>query len=210
MSRDPFRTLYRELSDLGHATGLAEKMAPDPREWDFTGDITDAGPIGGLHSRPASCACGHAVRYQYWIERARDGKRLAIGSTCIGTTVPMLIASGAEKLAGKLEAALAAVQAAQAEQERRARDAANDERVAAVVAEIDRLRVWRADVRRRDRWPGGRIPDALYWLRGIPDVKPLSTPGRTLASARKRLAAAREACSSAAAAVGLSLPGGAS
>jgi hypothetical protein len=82
------------------AERIRAAMAPDPTEWSYTGEFRDCREQGG-----GQCTCGKAVRYQFFIGRASDGKRLAIGSTCIETSVPFLMAAGANALVRDLKQA---------------------------------------------------------------------------------------------------------
>ncbi|MGH2742744.1 MAG: hypothetical protein ACRDLY_15185 [Thermoleophilaceae bacterium] len=101
-------------------------MAPDPADWFFTGEVVDHGEYGSA----AECTCGHPVRYQFFIARADDGKRLPIGSHCIRESVPFLIAAGAEGLARELEQAARRVE----------RDQNAARRVATARRELPQLR----------------------------------------------------------------------
>lgn len=152
-----------------HLTSAAERirlaMAPDPADWFFTGEVEDHGEYGS-----AECTCGHAVRYQFFIARASDGKRLPIGSHCIRESVPFLIAAGAEGLARELEQAARRVE----------RDQNAARRVAAARRELLQLRrdfkllrewCW---ARRRD-WQARHgqedwMPAVLYRPPKLPDA----------------------------------------
>lgn len=180
----------RALEDLAHAQRIADAMAPDPREWEWTGEVNDAGPGASMMPGGPKCACGHPIRYQFPLERERDGARVVIGSTCIESTVPYLIAHGAEGLARRLEEALAAHREALAEQERREKAAAANEAVAQLAADWDELVAWRQRAGQRYT---RRLPECLYYLRigrteAVLSRSAASTPARTAAALRTRYA----------------------
>jgi hypothetical protein len=142
-------------------TSAAERirlaMAPDPAEWFFTGQVVDHGEYGS-----AECTCGHPVRYQFFIARASDGKRLPIGSHCIRESVPFLIAAGAKGLARELEQAARRVER---EQEAARRLAASRRELPQLRRDFKLLREW-CWARRRE-WqqrhgPDDWMPDVLY------------------------------------------------
>lgn len=171
------RKIERRTENLNHAMRIAEKMG-DPREWSYTGEVLDLGKKGG------ECACGHGIRYAFIIERQRDNAKLMIGSVCIDSTVPGLIAGGAEFLAKSLQKAADEHKQALAEAKRREKAAKDSELVQEATADWDALVEWFVSLRqtwRRDvnRW----LPQYLYY--GITkEPKACSTPGRTLASIR--------------------------
>lgn len=169
------------LANLAHVQRLAEAMAPDPKEWEYRGDCSDAGaPV-------ARCTCGHPIRYVFTIHRKLSRKKLPnslpIGSVCIETSVPYLMQHGAEQLAAGLSAALEAHKKAIEEAKRKEREAANSERVVALTAEYTKLEAW--VVTERDRL---RARSASYWMPGVlysglgKKPKALSTAGRTAAA----------------------------
>lgn len=73
----------QESKANGHADRLAQMqrlingLAPDPSEWEYTGQCHDLGkPVG-------YCACGHEIRYEFILNRKRDGATAVVGSVCI-------------------------------------------------------------------------------------------------------------------------------
>jgi len=67
-----------KLSSQQHYIGNLIAALGNPSEWVFTGEVGDA----GKNSR-SNCACGHPIRYIYYIKRPRDGALSQVGSTCI-------------------------------------------------------------------------------------------------------------------------------
>lgn len=80
-------TLKRKLAkvqDAGHHyERLIAALAPDPREWEYTGECIDAGVGAASSQNPPRCACGHPIRFIFLIKRARDGATTQVGSVCI-------------------------------------------------------------------------------------------------------------------------------
>lgn len=168
------------LESLAHTKRLADGMAPDPKEWAYEGEVSDAGFAG------ATCTCGHPIRYVFTIRRARDGKTLPIGSVCIGSTVPALIECGAERLAGQLSAALEAHRKVLEDGKRAVRDAAASVEVQALMGELAALKAWAVAEKVR----GAYLPRPMWELAvgRTKRVRAATTPGRTAASLRTRLA----------------------
>lgn len=55
------------------------------REWKYTGEVTDHGPIDQQIPKPASCQfCGHPIRYGYLLHNTVTKKQVEVGSECIG------------------------------------------------------------------------------------------------------------------------------
>ena len=147
------------LANLEHLKRIADAMYPDPREWAYTGQVIDAG------APCEKCACGHPIRYIFVIERKRDGKALPIGSTCITSTVPHLLANGAVNLATALRQALS-------DHEQALADIAKSERAAQQHADCEAARLEYEQVNQRalairrgfvER--GAWIPHAIYGCR---------------------------------------------
>lgn len=65
-------------ADNAYRKRLAQALHPDPSEWKFTGIVTEA---QGLIT--SKCACGHSIKFEFHIERKRDGLKAIVGSTCI-------------------------------------------------------------------------------------------------------------------------------
>lgn len=101
---------------LAHLQKLANTMAPDCKEWAFNGDVEED---TNMRSR---CICGHPIKWIFWLQRTRDGRRLPIGSTCITSSVPFLISHGAEGLAKDLMAAQSVWRQLMAERMRETRE----------------------------------------------------------------------------------------
>ena len=178
-----------------HLGRIADKLIPPYNAWTHeVGDVTDAGPVGGSLN-PAKCACGHVIRYQFWLRR--DGfKAVEIGSTCIVESIPALQAAGAEGLAANLLASKERLEKAikQAEAKRKAiaadaaivalaaqADAWNDQLVARIDAIQDRNGAW---IEASDYNDLSRL---RYAVRRLPAPKTASTTGRALGSFLKRL-----------------------
>lgn len=169
----------RAAGNVEHALKIATAMAPDAKEWSFQGEVVDAGGEG------AFCACGHAIRYVFILRRMRDGATLPIGSVCIESTVPVLMTTGAERLAGQLAAALEAHRKALADAQKAIRDAEASVEVQGLMAELNALKAWALDAKANRVF----LPRSLWELTAgrIKPVKAASTPGRTAASLRTRL-----------------------
>lgn len=168
-------TTERTIEGLYHLKRLSDLMSPDPREWEYRGDVADAGaPV-------AKCSCGHPIRYVFTIWHKTDGRGLPIGSVCIETSVPVLISQGAGVLASALTAAVEKLKAQIEEAKKRERDALNDATAYELAKEYESLLAWCHDsrdamLRSRCSW----LPTFLYRIPTKP--KPCSSPGRTVAS----------------------------
>jgi hypothetical protein len=166
------------VNDALHAKKIGDAMMPDPREWTFEGEVADAGNLG------ARCTCGHPIRYVFTIRRDRDGATLPIGSVCIESTVPVLMAIGAQGLASRLEAALAAHRKALEDAKKAVRDAKANVEVQALMAELAKIKEWAVATKAR----GGYLPRAVWELAtGRTKIKAATTPGRTAAGLRTKL-----------------------
>lgn len=70
------------------------------REWEYRGEVTDHGPLDQQIPKPAECQfCGHPIRYGYLLHNRFTGRRVEVGSECIGNYLDITPA-----LAGRLEA----------------------------------------------------------------------------------------------------------
>jgi hypothetical protein len=88
-------------------------LAPDPSEWGYDGTCIDNGPRSRAH-----CVCGQPIRYVFVVTRARDGRSIDVGSVCITTAIPQLLAGGAGALAERLADGLKRHEAAVRERDR--------------------------------------------------------------------------------------------
>lgn len=178
-------SLSRAVDQRRHMAIVAAAMAPDPTEWSCDGDAADG------KGADIKCACGQQIRWVFLLRRERDGAFLQIGSTCIESTVPVLVSGGAADLAADLQAAVAAHQKALAETQRRQRDASASDEVKVLGADFEALAAWRRErigafrARRGDR---AELPAALQYRASLP--KAASTPARTAAAMRTRYVAA--------------------
>jgi len=167
-------------AELEHLQRLADGMAPDPREWAYTGEVQDAKGAG------ARCVCGHPIRWIFVIRRDRDGATLPIGSTCIETSIPYLVTHGAEGLADRLQEAVRElrreVQRRAAAAKREAREAENEETIARLCDDWERLAWWRKQA--RDEWYAEHGPSYPYALCLRP---PIPAPCKTTAGTIRRL-----------------------
>lgn len=73
--------LNRLEDELGYAEKLLENLG-DPSEWRYTGEMADAGPGATKEVDPPRCACGHEIRFIFFIEHPTKG-RSQVGSTCV-------------------------------------------------------------------------------------------------------------------------------
>ena len=119
-----------------HFQRLIRALAPDPREWEFTGEVVDAGPGATAGLNPPTCACGHPIRYIFIICRQRDGSQTQVGSTCIGH-----FSAVAPELGQELEAAAEKLCQELAEKEKKAREAERQVVVDAARQEFEELRM---------------------------------------------------------------------
>jgi len=185
----------RTADNMDHLGRIADKLVPPFDAWAHeVGDVTDAGPVGSSFT-PAKCACGHVIRYQFWLRR--DGfKAVEIGSTCIVESIPALQAAGAEGLAANLLASKERLEKAIKEAEAKRKAIAANEAIQALEAQA---RVWNDQLVARidaiqDRngaWiesdDYSDLSRLRYILRRLPAPKTASTPGRALGSFLKRL-----------------------
>jgi hypothetical protein len=111
-----------------------------------------------------------------------------VGSTCIESTVPWLLAHGADDVARRLEGALEAHQRALAEAKRRERDAAQSVQVQEMLVDWEALYAWRRTAVESCRTRRAHVPAWIYQSFGKP--KACSTPGRTAASLAQKYASA--------------------
>ena len=81
---------------LGHAKRIAIAMQPDPKNWEYRGEIFYDEDGKG------KCECGHNIAYIFPIYNKTDARALSIGSVCIDLTIPYLINEGNEGLAEAL------------------------------------------------------------------------------------------------------------
>jgi len=170
-----------------HLDRLREAMDHVPSEWRYNGDVRDTGFPGD-----GRCACGHKIRYEFVIERPRDGAKLVIGSHCIRTSVPYLMEEGAKHLAEALERASAEHER---EREREKRDGRARDALGQATDDIRRLADWFEREQARCRAAAaerGQVVEALADdLHQPPRApEPAETPGRTLARARRRFTTA--------------------
>jgi hypothetical protein len=169
----------RQVDNLLHLERIAKAMG-DPREFEYTGEVRDLGAMKG------NCACGHAIRYEFPVRHKTTGREVIIGSVCIDSSVPWLIANGAEHLAESLRRALEANEEAKKEAMRRLRDAKNSEEVQVLEAYWVGLKEWHSRTRQEKKEAHVRwMPDYLH--RGLPKISAQSTPGRTAASIRMKI-----------------------
>ncbi len=177
-----------------HLARLTLAMAPDPRAWRYTGMYEDT---GGLIGR---CACGHQIRHIFFIERPADGAKLPIGSTCIGSSIPYLLANGAGELAGRLEEAATELKRKMEEETRRRGAEEKRAEIRTLAAYAGQLAGWFQFLRKRVEASfleavksGRRAPYQWppYWrdrkYMRIVAFLPAATPGRTAAALKQRL-----------------------
>ena len=173
---------------IAHAQAIADKLAPDCREWEWTGETIDAGKGATQGFNPPRCACGHPIRYLFPLVRERDGATVNIGSTCIKSTVPTLLASGAEGLAIRLQNALAAHKEALKEQARREKAAKAEGQIAEILEDWTALQKWYRAAKRAygDAFMPHGIWVGMMGAERAMSRSAASTPGRTAASLRTR------------------------
>ena len=154
------------VGNLQHVHRVAEAMHPDPREWAYTGQVVDGQGMG------AHCACGHPIRFIFVVARTRDGQQLPIGSTCITSTVPYLLAEGAVQLASSLQRALAVHEQALAALEKARRAAEQDAACQTARQEWQAVRERGRVIIDGYRANGRRIPYPLWmlWNRGAEKI----------------------------------------
>jgi len=66
------------MANKAHYIGNLIAALGDPSEWEYTGECVDAGK-----DSTQKCACGHSIRYVFYIKRPRDSATNQVGSTCI-------------------------------------------------------------------------------------------------------------------------------
>lgn len=167
---------HESVENLKHIKRIADAMAPDPTQWEYHGDCIDAGSLVG-----AQCTCGHPIRYVFPVVNPHDGRTLPIGSTCISSTVPYLIASGADSLAEKLSAAQQKLQKKiskkYADEQKRKRDHKNNRIVMEMEKDLRDLIGVHNDFRSYHISNGSFIPYFFYRQLILP--KACKTPGFT-------------------------------
>lgn len=171
------RKAQRTVDNLQHVQRLADALAPDAREYEYKGGCYDAGK--GAFEK---CACGHPIRYVFPVEHKDGTRTVNIGSVCIRTSVPWLMANGNEALARALEGALDKLLAEIKERERKEREKRNELLVKAAWKEWDALKGWVAY--QVERGPYMLKSSLRYAMRKAP--KDGSTHGRTLANITRR------------------------
>ena len=148
------KTVERTEGSVHHVEALIAALG-NPSEWEYTGDVTDAGTYG-----VAKCACGHPIRFQFHIEHP-DGRKAIVGSTCVNhfaTINPTLHAALVEALEG--------VKAKLAADKRAAREAKQDEEIARLKAECDALAApirERYRVARENSHNGYWVPEDIFY-----------------------------------------------
>lgn len=156
-------TLERTHADLearsAHVLRLLAALAPDPRAWEYTGDVIDTGaPDGG------KCACGHPVRYLFPLRRGEDTAN--VGSTCVEH-----FSAIDPDLHDRLSEALARNTAAIAEAKAAARKAAALAEVAQAREEwsavASAIRAQIAAAKARDRWIPRNLWEIEHYLPGL-------------------------------------------
>ena len=167
------------VEKLDHLKRLADAMKPDAREYEYRGEVVDAA------GENAKCSCGHPIRYVFLVRRKTDNHAVPIGSVCIETSVPWLIAHGNQALADALSGAVAKLKKEIAEAKRREAEARASELVMGLTAEWAALMDWREEARKAwTRAHGAWMPHQLYVSQA--PLRALTTAGRTLSSIRKR------------------------
>lgn len=170
------------IVNLEHAARIAAKMSPDPKEWSYDGLYFEADD-----RVPAYCACGHPIKSVFVIERKRDGNQLNIGCVCIGSTVPYLMASGADGLAEALQKAQQKLEAEIKAKIKAKRDAEASNEVRSLTEDYEVL----VEYVNEQRAKLGRAYKPYYIYKGIPTVlEAMTTPGRTAASIRSKYTSA--------------------
>lgn len=140
---------------------LALAMAPDPTEWRYTGRF-----YHGSSEYDDHCTCGVNIAWQFPIRRERDGAELTIGSVCIVEAIPVLTSWNPE-LADELERAVAEQQEFVLEEQRRARQATAEEKLAAARVDATAFNEW---------------AEANSLREHLQPSRELSSPGRTYRS----------------------------
>lgn len=65
-----------------HYGALLRALSPNPKDWEYTGEMIDLGsPWGG---GGGWCACGHQIRWAFLLHRkTNQAEQVQVGSTCI-------------------------------------------------------------------------------------------------------------------------------
>jgi hypothetical protein len=176
------RTEERRLENLHHVQRLATAMAPDPKEWEYRGEMIDSGNGANAH-----CACGHPIRYVFPIYNRRTGKSVPIGCVCIEASVPYLMTVGAEGLAKALEGCGERLKKHLSELAKRQREAAGSVRFQKVQADAEALLAWHGKLWKKVLIRCGRegrrvpfLPKYFYSAdyQALQEKPTASTPGR--------------------------------
>ena len=149
--------LVKAEDKADHFRRLIHALAPDPREWEFTGEVVDAGSGATAGLNPPTCACGHPIRYIFLIHRPRDGSQTQVGSTCIGH-----FSQVAPELGQELEAAAEKLRQELAEKEKAAREAERQVAVDAARQEFEELREAVVTAYEEARRYRGKAPRPLW------------------------------------------------
>ncbi len=172
------------IANLRHLEKISAAM-PDAQNFEFTGIVNDLGAMAG------HCACGHPIRYEFIVAHKTSGKQDVLGSVCIESSVPYIIASGNEVLAAALMRALEELEERKREAMKQLRDAKNSEDVQTLEAYWENtIKPWHKEA--REEWKSRPqkgsytgYPDFLY--KPLPALKAMSTPGRTASSIRRKI-----------------------
>lgn len=145
----------------------------DARDWEFTGDVYDAGPKSF-----EQCVCGHPIRWVFVIQSTKTGITAKVGSECINhfqdynPGLFSILTQAHENLLAKIKAEKKA-------QKEAAEKAAQQE----VHQEWEARRTQAAEMVKRYRNNTGKqwVPESLYWLEVLSrQDKPYKTvKGRT-------------------------------
>lgn len=172
----------KKVDKLAHIAKF-EAVLGDATQWEYRGECFDLKkPVG-------KCVCGHPIRYEFPIYHKVTGQVLTIGSVCIDSTVAFLMAHGNIGAAEKLAAAYEEHKKRIAELKKQAKEQEQNEQIKALLAnDITPWAEWcKVAVQAvAKKW----VP--TYWYSGdyrwVYNPPAASTPGRTLAGLRKRLA----------------------
>ena len=152
-------TLDRAVSESEYRSRLLSALGGSGEGWEWSGDVSDTGPHSG-----ATCACGHLIRYAYVLSHAVRGT-CVVGSTCV-ENAPGMSASSLERI----RAHVAALQAAENEKKRLAREAFRKAElegyIQAFEAVFNLAKAQREAAERR--YPGWKPSAVYYALRGLP------------------------------------------
>lgn len=72
------RKAMKHGGTLHHKKALFAGLGGEPEKYDYTGKVVDAGP-----GSSAKCACGHPIRFVFFIKHRETGQQRHVGSTCI-------------------------------------------------------------------------------------------------------------------------------